>query len=108
MSSADRMRQLEKAEANLWISTKNTRQDIAFVRSASKGDWKVRLPKSRRPNRIGMGTADENVEIRISDSDEWQRIARHRVGNETRGYAVGICHVQEHPPNGSPRTDLRF
>ena len=46
MSSADRMRQLEKAEANLWISTKNTRQDIAFVRSASKGDWKVRLPEN--------------------------------------------------------------
>jgi hypothetical protein len=45
--------------------------------------------KFRRPNRIGMGTADENVEIRISDSDEWQRIARYRVANETRGHAVG-------------------
>jgi hypothetical protein len=46
MSSADRMRQLEKAEANLWISTKNTRQDIPFVRGASKGNWKVTLPEN--------------------------------------------------------------
>ena len=46
MSSADRMRQLEKAEAKLWISTKNTRQDIPFVRGASKGDWKVTLPEN--------------------------------------------------------------
>lgn len=43
-SSADRMRQLEKAAANKWSTTKETRQDIAFVRSAKSGDWRSALP----------------------------------------------------------------
>jgi hypothetical protein len=46
MSSVDRMRQLEKAEANLWITTKKTRQDIPFVRSAAKDGWRSTLPEN--------------------------------------------------------------
>jgi hypothetical protein len=46
MSSADRMRQLEKAEADVWISTRKTRQDIPFVRNASKGGWRSTLPEN--------------------------------------------------------------
>jgi len=45
-SSADRMRELEKKQGHLWSSTKDTRQDKPFVRSAKAGGWKVELPES--------------------------------------------------------------
>jgi hypothetical protein len=45
-SSADRMRELEKKQAHLWSSTRETRQDKPFVRSAKAGGWKAELPES--------------------------------------------------------------
>jgi len=44
-SSADRMRMLEKSQAHLFSSTKDTRQDIPFVRAAKAGGWKSSLPE---------------------------------------------------------------
>jgi len=43
-SSAERMRALEKKQAGKWSSTRNTRQDIPFVRTAKAGNWKTELP----------------------------------------------------------------
>lgn len=43
-SSADRMRKLEKQQADQWTGTKNTRQEIPFVRAAKSGGWKDTLP----------------------------------------------------------------
>lgn len=43
-SSADRMRELEKKQAHLWSSTRDTRQDKPFVRSAKAGGWRSELP----------------------------------------------------------------
>jgi hypothetical protein len=43
-SSADRMRKLEKQEADQWTGTKNTRKEIPFVRAAKSGGWKGTLP----------------------------------------------------------------
>jgi hypothetical protein len=45
-SSADRMRELEKKQGHLWSSTRETRQDKPFVRSAKAGGWKAELPES--------------------------------------------------------------
>ena len=45
-SAADEMRKMEKAQAKLWASTKDTRQDVPFVRSAKAGGWQTALPKS--------------------------------------------------------------
>jgi hypothetical protein len=45
-SSADRMRELEKKQAHLWSSTKETRKDKPFVRSANAGGWKAELPEA--------------------------------------------------------------
>ncbi len=45
-SSADRMRELEKKQGHLWSSTKETRQDKPFVRSAKAGGWRTQLPES--------------------------------------------------------------
>jgi len=43
--SADRMRELEKQQAHLWSSTRETRKDRPFVRSAKSGGWKAELPR---------------------------------------------------------------
>jgi hypothetical protein len=45
-SSAKRMRELEKKQGHLWSSTRETRQDKPFVRSAKSGGWKAELPES--------------------------------------------------------------
>jgi len=43
-SSAERMRELEKQQSDQWVSTKNKRKDIPFVRTALAGGWKTKLP----------------------------------------------------------------
>jgi sulfotransferase family protein len=45
-SSADRMRELEKKQGHLWSSTRETRQDKPFIRSARAGGWKTELPET--------------------------------------------------------------
>jgi hypothetical protein len=45
-SSADRMRELERKQANQWSSTKETRKDKPFVRAAKSGGWKSELPEA--------------------------------------------------------------
>jgi Sulfotransferase domain len=45
LSSAGRMRNLEKQQADQWVFTKGMRQDIPFIRSAKSGGWQSSLPK---------------------------------------------------------------
>lgn len=45
-SSADRMRSLEKTQSKVWITTKDSRQDIPFVRQAKSGNWRTSLPEA--------------------------------------------------------------
>ena len=44
LSSADRMRKLEKEQGSKWVETRNTRQDKQFVRQAASGGWRATLP----------------------------------------------------------------
>jgi len=46
LSSADRMRKLEKQEQDNWVATKNRRKDIPFIGEAKSGAWKTALPFS--------------------------------------------------------------
>jgi Sulfotransferase domain len=46
LSSADRMRELEKLEAGQWVATRGRRQDIPFVRVAKAGGWRTCLPET--------------------------------------------------------------
>jgi hypothetical protein len=46
LSSADRMRKLEKEQSRQWKETKKTRQDKPFVRKAASGGWKSILPEN--------------------------------------------------------------
>jgi hypothetical protein len=43
LSSAKHMRALEKSQWKKWITTKDTRPDIPFVREAKSGGWRDRL-----------------------------------------------------------------
>ena len=43
-STADRMREMEKTQSQDWAATKNRRTDIPFVRTATSGGWKAKLP----------------------------------------------------------------
>ena len=45
LSSADRMRKLEKEQSAQWTATRKTRQDKPFVRKAAAGGWKSTLPE---------------------------------------------------------------
>jgi len=45
-SAADRLRQLEKKQAHLFSSTRDTRQDMPYIRSARAGGWKAQLPEA--------------------------------------------------------------
>lgn len=45
MSSAARMRNLEKSQGRLWKSTRRSRQDKPFVRVAASGGWRSALPE---------------------------------------------------------------
>jgi hypothetical protein len=44
LSSADRMRRLEKEQGAKWVQTRDTRQDKPFVRKAASGEWRKTLP----------------------------------------------------------------
>ncbi len=46
LSSASRMRELERLQSHLWVSTRKSRQDMPFVRSARAGDWRDALEPS--------------------------------------------------------------
>ena len=46
LSSAQRMRDLEKSQSEKWVTTKGTRQDIPFVREAKSGGWKGKLSEA--------------------------------------------------------------
>jgi len=45
-SSASKMREMESNQTKLWSSTKDTRSDVPFVRSAKAGGWKTGLPEA--------------------------------------------------------------
>ena len=45
-STAKQMRKMEKQEGHLWASTKDTRQDISFIRAATDGQWQSVLSSS--------------------------------------------------------------
>jgi len=45
-SAADEMRALEGKQGNEWVSTKGKRADIPFVRGATSGGWKTKLPEN--------------------------------------------------------------
>jgi glycosyltransferase involved in cell wall biosynthesis len=46
LSSASYMQSLEKKQSKQWVTTKDSRQDIPFVREAKAGGWRTKLSRS--------------------------------------------------------------
>jgi len=44
LSTADNMRKLEDQQTNVWATTRESRKDISFVRTAKSGQWRQVLP----------------------------------------------------------------
>lgn len=42
-SAADRMREMERTQGKDWVSTRDKRSDIPFIRTASAGGWRSKL-----------------------------------------------------------------
>jgi len=86
-SSADRMRKLEKAQAQTFASTRNTRQDIAFVRTAGSGGWRSELPvasvieieKAWGGLMSWLGYPPVHYKTAMADADLFHSLLRERV-----------------------------
>ena len=75
-SSADTMRKLEKEQANLWSSTKETRKDKPFVRAAKSGGWRKEFQRVPSLQSSQRGAADEESRLRIMlENSEFRRPA---------------------------------
>ena len=46
LSTADSMRKLEDQQSSAWVTTRESRKDIPFVRSAKSGQWQQSLPQA--------------------------------------------------------------
>ncbi len=72
-SSADRMREMEKTQGKNWVTTKDKRSDIPFVRTASVGGWKSNLqtePVAKIEARWGNIMAQLGYEL-VTRKAEW-------------------------------------
>lgn len=74
LSSADRMRDLEKKQAEQWALIKESRKDKAFVRSAKAGGWREALsPQSVELIQQAWGTLMENVGYELTSAAKQER-----------------------------------
>jgi len=89
-SSANRMRELEKTQGNDWVSTKNKRNDIPFIRTATTGGWRSQLaPESVAEIEAAWGNimallGYELVTRKSEIAEPWFAAAAP-VGGECRG-----------------------
>ncbi|HWY20194.1 MAG TPA: sulfotransferase domain-containing protein [Candidatus Acidoferrum sp.] len=67
LSSADRMRRLEKEQHQLWTQTSQTRSDKPFVRAAASGGWQSSLsPAAVAEIEDAWGAAMETLGYKLS------------------------------------------
>jgi len=67
LSSATHMQSLEQKQSKEWVATKDTRQDIAFVREAKSGVWREQLsPTAVRIIEQGWGATMSELGYEIS------------------------------------------
>jgi len=67
LSSPERMRKLEKAQAKKWVLTRATRADKPFVRTAQSGGWRSALsPASVAAIELAWGPIMQNLGYELS------------------------------------------
>src|SRR5260370_15729999 len=93
-SSADRMRELEKTQAKDWVSTKDKRSDIPFIRTASAGAGGGKM----RPETVaGNEAAGGEVMTQVGDVLAARKTER---GAPVRGRSGGGRGRRERPCRG--------
>jgi hypothetical protein len=82
-SSADRMREMEKTQGKDWVSTKDKRSDIPFIRTASTGQWKNKLhPESAAAIESAWGNIMEQLGYELV-TRKTEIAERHMAGATT-------------------------
>jgi hypothetical protein len=67
LSSAAQMRSLEQKQWKQWGTTKNTRNDIPFVRDAKSGSWREKLsPASAHKIELAWGATMQGLGYDVS------------------------------------------
>jgi len=74
LSSAKQMRSMEKTQSDKWVTTKDSRKDIPFVREAKAGGWRGQLP-AESVQRIESAWGGLMQELGYSLSSSQQRTA---------------------------------
>jgi hypothetical protein len=70
LSSAGQMRSLEQKQWKQWGTTKNTREDIPFVREAKSGGWRGKLsPASVNKIEVAWGATMEELGYEVVGSE---------------------------------------
>lgn len=70
LSSAKQMRSLEKSQSEQWVTTKDSRKDIPFVREAKSGGWKTQLsPESVRRIEASWGGLIQELGYSLSSAE---------------------------------------
>ena len=87
-SSAQQMKEMEKKQAEQWVSTKGKRSDIPFVRSASSGGWRKTL--SAESVAI-IESAWGDLMARLGYTLSWE------LGQTTNAHEVSVKVTQEQP-----------
>ena len=102
-SSADRMREMEKTQAKDWVSTKDKRSDIPFIRTASAGAWKSKL----RPESVAeIEAAWGNVMAQLGYELATRTVARNaerKVESAETPAAAAVVGEQWGEQQGEPR-----
>jgi len=79
LSSASHMRSLEKKQSQQWVATKDTRQDIPFVREAKSGGWRDKLsPTAVKTIEQAWGATMKELDYQlITDAAAEHELVRH-------------------------------
>jgi hypothetical protein len=100
-SSADRMRELEKTQAKDWVSTKDKRSDIPFIRTASAGAWRSKLrPESVAEIESAWGNVMAQLGYELATRTVARSAERKAESAETQSASAAVVAEQLGEPRG--------
>src|SRR5437660_2225724 len=103
-SSADRMEEMEKTQAKDWVSTKDKRSDIPFIRTASAGAWRSKLrPESVAEIESAWGNIMAQLDYELATRTVARNAERKTGSAETQSAAAAVVGESRGDQLGEPR-----
>jgi hypothetical protein len=100
-SSADGMREMEKTQAKDWVSTKDKRGDIPFIRTASAGAWRSKLrPESVAAIESAWGNVMAQLGYELATRTVERNVERKAESAETQSAAAVVIGESRGEPRG--------